>query len=142
MKPEFDYDLIKAVCTRFLFKDLKEKHLEDLIQWVAMKHWENGCRSNLKWLCIDYCRINGIGKRAKLTAKTLECATLVGFEGSDDEDSGDNGFLLNLGSVKDFKDQEDSQDIEGILEEFLAPINLNEEVLKWAIKTYSKKIAG
>lgn len=133
-KPDFNYDLVVGTCTRFLIIPLRERHLEDLIQYVSLKYWESGCRGNLVWMCIDYCRKNGIGKHAKLSAKTLECATFVGLGKDENEDQKENQFLFDQYAAE--KDEPDAPTAEGILEEFLKDLNLKTETMRWVLKNY------
>jgi hypothetical protein len=136
---EFNYELIVAICKKMLVKQLWDRHLEDLIQAVSLKYLERDCKANIKWLCLDYFRENGIGPRGKLTAKTLETAKLVGYEACEDEEN-ENYFLFNNLS-KEKSEAEEKQlhakdNYSGIIEEFIAPFNFNNEVSKWIIENY------
>ena len=133
-KPEFNYDLIRGYCTRFLFKHLHDRHLEDLIQFVAMKFWEKECRANLEWLCLDYLRKNGLGKNAKMGAKTLENSTFVGLSSDESDDVKENNFLLEKFAAEN--EEPEAIDCQGIVEEFLSDLKLKQETMKWVLRNY------
>lgn len=136
MSNEFNFDLVKGYCTRFLIPDLRNKHLEDLIQHVALRYFENGNSGNLEWYCLHYCRENGIGKYARKGSIALEVATYVGLQEDENEDSKENGFLFDRAAAQQHEDRKDPLTTEGIMEEFLEPLGLETETLKWVLKTY------
>jgi hypothetical protein len=133
---KFDYDLIQRYCHKFLIGALKEKHLEDMIQFVALKFWEKECYANLEWLCLDYLRENGIGKGATKKSSILENATMVGLQGDEDSDVKENGFLLDKAVIDNHQDQDDRLTTQGILEEFFQPLGLKQETMKWVTNNY------
>jgi hypothetical protein len=108
--------------------------------------WFEGNR-NLQWAVINYCRKNGITENGKLSAKTMERATLVGLASDENESTKEMGFLLDQGALDKFDEEQvsikeqDAWNIMGRLEEFLLPINLKEETLKWALKNYRPKLS-
>jgi len=139
---EFDFDLIKKMVFKYLFKAHHERHFEDCVQFCALQFLEG--RTNIQWTVIDYCRLNGIGDRGKQTARTLEFATLVGMS-TDDEDDNENSYLFDTYSVDKFKsEQDEDKDCRSIflgrLEEFLLPINLTQETQKWVTSIYQKRL--
>ena len=141
---QFDYELIKKMVFKYLWKQYHEKHFEDCVQFCALAYFEG--RTNIQWTVIDYCRVNGIGERGKQSAKTLEFATLVGLQSLDEEEC-ENSYLFDNFARDKFKDEENkSEDKDcrltflGRLEEFLLPINLNQETYKWAKNTYLRKL--
>lgn len=131
---EFDYDYLKKLVFRYLWKSHHERHLEDCIQYCALAYFEG--RTNVQWTVIDYCRINGIGDRGKQTARTLEFATSVGLSSDEDENVKENGFLFDKVAVENHTDQDDRDTTQGILEEFLAPLGLKMETMRWVLKSY------
>lgn len=131
---EFDYDLVKKLCYKFLWKMYHDRHLEDCIQFCSMLYLEN--RTNIQWNVIEYCRQNGIGPRGKQSASTLEFATFVGLSGDEDENVKENGFLFDIAATKDFVDQDDRPNIQGDLEEFLLPLGFKMETMRWILKSY------
>lgn len=142
---EFDYDLVKRLVFTYLWKSHHERHLEDCVQYCALA-WLEG-RTNVQWTVIDYCRINGIGDRGKVGARALEHATLVGLATDENEDNKENGFLLDIGAIQKHEEElekeikQDACNILGRLEEFLRPINLKEETLKWALRNYRPRVS-
>lgn len=134
---EFDHDLVKACCCKFLWNSLHERHLEDCIQFCCLQWFEG--RTNIQWSVIEYCRQNGIGDRGKQSAKTLEFATLVGLDSDENETTKEMGFLFDQKAIDKFqedKEQEVRLNFIGRLEEFLLPINLKKETLLWVLKRY------
>ena len=82
------YKLITRVCKGILISDLHSRHLEDMIQEVAMNFWKNGMSGNIKWMALNYLRINGFGKSGKVGAKAIENSVFVGINGASDDDCG------------------------------------------------------
>lgn len=142
---EFDYELIKKMVFKYLWKQHHERHLEDCIQFCALEFFEG--RTNIQWTVIDYCRQNGIGERGKVAARTLENATFVGLATSDDGEVNENSYLFDHHAQEEFNRNQQLQDegkdclnnFVGRLEEFLLPINLNKETFSWAKKIYLKR---
>lgn len=85
-------------------------------------------------MCMDYCRKNGIGKYAKLSAKTLENATFVGLGKDESDDQKENHFLFDQFAAQE--DEPDNESVEGILEDFLKDLNLKTETMRWVLKSY------
>lgn len=141
---EFDYNLIRGCVHKYLWKSHHERHLEDCIQDVSMQWFEGN--TNIQWAVINYCRKNGITENGKLGAKTMERATLVGLASDENEGSKEMGFLLDLGAIAKFEDEQDiekeqdaRQTFMGRLEEFLLPMNLKQETLIWVKKHYQPR---
>lgn len=135
---EFDYDFLKKLVWKFLWKQYHERHLEDCIQFCALLYFEG--RTNIEWNVIEYCRQNGIGERGKQSAKTLEeRSVFVGLETDETEDVKENGFLFKIAATKDFIDQEDRPNIQGDLEEFLLPLGFKVETMRWVLKNYQPR---
>ena len=140
------YNKITNYCKGKLVKAYYDRHLEDLTQYVAMRIWETsqkGAHQKWEWAVIDYLRINGIHQtKGKLSAKTLERSLSIDAPGPS-EDSNDSNYLLDQESISrsvqedESKHQDDS--FKGVLEVFLAPLNLNREVLKWTLQQYRVK---
>lgn len=135
---EFDYELVRKCVYKFLWKSHHERHYDDCVQYCSLMWFEG--RTNIEWTVIKYCRINGIGERGKQSAKTLEYATLVGLANDENENTKEMGFLFDHNSVVKHIEDENEKDslvtFDGALEEFLAPFNIKEGALKWAIRTY------
>lgn len=132
------YNLITSLCKKYLIKKYHDRHLEDCIQYICMKFLEG--RTNIYWNVIDYCRENGISLISKMSAKTLESSLSIDAPSFDSEDESNSEYLLNDKAQEIFVEfnkliyQEDS--LRGTIEEFLVPLNLNSEVLKWTINNY------
>ncbi|MGB0452588.1 MAG: hypothetical protein ACPGJV_02655 [Bacteriovoracaceae bacterium] len=140
------YNRVTSYCKGKLHRDLQDRHLEDLIQYVAMKIWEasqKGAHQKWEWALVDYLRINGVhSTRGKLGAKTIEKSYSIDAPGIN-EDSENSDYLLNKESIVRFEEEEknkNSDDLfKGVMEEFLAPINLKRETLKWVLRSYKIK---
>lgn len=135
------YQLITRLCTKYLFKKSHDRHLEDCIQECALMYF-NG-RTNVKWNVIEYCRINGLDqKRGKQGAKTLESSLSIDAPGLN-EDSENSMYLLDQESISrsisgdELLNRKDN--IKGVLEEFLSPLKLTSEVMKWVTESYKVK---
>jgi hypothetical protein len=136
------YQKISSYCYRKLIRAHHSRHLEDLIQYVAMRVFEQPL-SKWDWCFSDYCRENGLSRgRGRVAAQTLERSVFVGIDNPNDEEN-NRGFLLDVGEVEKFKDDNADKDcpatLEERLEEFLLPLNLKEGALRWALKTYQPK---
>lgn len=131
---EFDYDLIRRLVGKYLWKSHHDRHFEDCVQYCALQYFEG--RTNVQWTVIDYCRINGIGERGKHGARALEFAVYVGHESDESDDVKENGFLLHGEAIKQYEECENKQDAKSILETFLEPLNLKPEVLGWVLRNY------
>jgi hypothetical protein len=115
--------------------------LEDLIQYVALKHFESNGKKSWKFSCCDYIRENGlnINSYSKVGAKTLEQSFSIDAP-SKHEESDNSYYLLDqesiLRSVQDEKIINQDDYLKGTLEEFLLPLNLANEVVIWTLKNY------
>lgn len=138
---EKTYKLIIAICNKQLHKSFHDRHLEDCIQECVMLHLEG--RHNIKWNVIEYCRRNGIGNRGKQGAKALEHSLSVDAP-SPSEDSSLSEYLLDRESISRSniieRELHESDNQMGALEEFLSPLNLDGEVMKWATKSFKVKM--
>lgn len=138
------YEKIRAYCSNFLMKGHHDRHLEDLVQTVAMKYFESGMRGSWSWYCCDYTRENGLNqnKKSKQTARTLELGLSIDAPGPG-EDSENSHYLLDQESISrsDHEDQLNSQEdnFKGALEEFLSPLKLSSEVFIWITENYKVK---
>lgn len=134
------YQLIIAICKKQLHSNWHDTYLEDCIQDCVMQYLEG--RKNIKWAVIDFCRKNGLGKRGKLGAKTINYSLSIDAPGKS-EDSLDSHYLLDRESISRSLREEENRDHDdlksGVLEELLAPLKLNREVLKWTISQYKVK---
>lgn len=139
------YNAITGFCTKFLARSLQDRHLEDLVQYVAMKHFESKGKKIWQWSCCDYCRDNGlnINSYSRLGAKALENSLSIDAPGAN-EDSENSLYLLDRESILRSEQAEQSiyqQDsLRGALEVFLSPLDLNLEVLKWVTKSHKVKM--
>jgi len=138
------YNKISNFCKANLFKKFHARHLEDCIQYVAMKDWEYQGRQNWKHALINYCRENGIhNERGKLGAKTIENSLSIDMPSPSNMESDNSYFLLDQESSS--RSDYDSQLIHhddtkrGLLEEFLSPLSLSNEVIRWVTKSFKVK---
>lgn len=135
------YELIIAICHKQLVKVHHERHLEDCIQDCVLKYLEG--RTNIVWNVIEYCRQNGLSVKSKLGAKTLENSLSIDAP-SKNEESENSLYLLDQESIsrseaeENLRNQDDS--FKGALEEFLAPLNLKNKVIKWTLQQYKVKM--
>lgn len=138
------YNKISAFCFKGLIKIYHDRHLEDLIQFVAMRDFETKEKGNWSWFLADYCRANGLNKneKSKKTARTLEVSLSIDAPGAH-EDSENSNYLLDQESIsRSYIEDEmihSHDSIKGALEEFLSPLNLKMEVLKWVLKSFKVK---
>lgn len=137
------YSKIKSFCIKNLFtQSTRDRHIDDCVQFVAMSYFESGERANWGWLLIEYCRQNGIGRRGKLTAKTIENSLSIDAPGVH-EDSDSSYYLLDQESIVKSDSEYQLANIEdiksGIIEELLSPLNFNIEILKWIKKSFKVK---
>ena len=72
------YNKIRCFCSNILVSNKKERHLDDLVQTVALKHFETKGRCNWKWVACDYLRANGLSKRATIESKGFNNCQQVG----------------------------------------------------------------
>lgn len=134
------YELIIRICNKQLINVFHDRHLEDCIQDVAMQYLEG--RKNIVWNVIEYCRKNGLSVKSKQGAKTIEKSISIDAPGKNEE-SENSSYLLNQESIsrsereESFRSHDDN--FRGALEEFLAPLNLQHGVMKWALKSYKVK---
>lgn len=137
---ESDYKKIESICNRFLFRNLKPRHLEDLIQFCCLKYFENGCAGNIIWFCIDYCRLNGIGKRSKLGSMAIENSLSIDYPGSEDTDSL-SMYLIDNQQVHDEVNEclNTVENIYGYIEELLVDLSLTKDCKSWALEHYQIK---
>ena len=139
---EKTYNKIKFFCISRLIEKYRNRHLEDIVQHVAMRYFENGNRGNWLWYFNDYCRYNGLNSngRSKQGARTLEASTFVGYNNDENSDVSEAYFLFDRSSMESSESYDcklhESDNFRGALEEFLSPLNFNNEVLKWMLKTY------
>lgn len=137
---DFDYEKIKKLVWKYLWKTHHERHFEDCVQFCALAYFEG--RTNVEWTVIDYCRQNGIGERGKVAARPMESATFVGLSSDESEQVKDNGFIFEKVVHEAYLENQTEEDNDcrmtfiGRLEEFLLPIHLKEETLKWVKKIY------
>lgn len=135
------YDHIKTYCYKKLVSRLHDRHFEDLVQYVAMKHFETNGKKSWEYSVYDYCRENGISsKKPKVCARALENSLSIDWPSGESEDS---YFLIDQESIlrSDHEDQRINHDDikRGILEEFLMPLSLNRKVLEWTINHFKVK---
>lgn len=141
----FDYDLVKKMVFKYLWKNQHEKHFEDCVQYCALEWFEG--RTNLQWSVSNYCRSVGLGDKGKPGERVLEHATLVGLSTDENEDKSENGYLLDQYAVEKHKEEteivgeECRKTFMGRLEEFLLPVCLDEETFKWVKRTYRPKLS-
>jgi hypothetical protein len=139
-----EYDKIKGLVKYYLFKTHHERHYEDCVQFCALEYFSG--RTNVQWTVIDYCRQNGIGERGKLAARPMENATFVGLSSDENEQTKDNGFIFEQVVHEQFMENAVEEDNDcrmsfiGRLEEFLLPIHLKEDTLKWVKKVYQPRL--
>ena len=139
------YEKISKFCANFLFKNLHERHLEDLVQFVAMKYYESDYRGNWSWYCSDYSRINGLNNssRSKLGAIALERSLSIEAP-SKNYDAENSHYLLDQESLIRFTKEEkrtnETDNLKGILEVFLTPLSIKKETLNWILNTYKVKM--
>ncbi len=135
------YELIIAICKKQLHSSWHGTYLEDCIQDCAMQYLEG--RTNIKWSVIDFCRKNGIGKRGKHGAIALNRSLSINAPGASEE-SEDSYYLLDRESISRSDREEQfryrANSTKGILEEFLGPLNLKKETLRWAMSLYKVKM--
>ncbi len=139
-----EYDSIAKYCYKYLSKSLHDNHLSDLIQFVALKHWETDGKKKWEWSCSDYCRINGLNSisKSKKAAHLFTNSISVDSFGTTDLES-EPYYLFNAESINQsnqFINKRYEQDNAlGVLEEFLIPLNLKKEVMEWVLKNYKQK---
>lgn len=138
------YEKITAFCTKWLVKAHHDRHLEDLIQHVAMEHFATDGKKSWEFACCDYSRSNGLNanERSKQSARTIELSLSIDMPSKDGE-SDDSSYLLDQESIsRSTQDDEllhEEDNLRGALEEFLAPLKLHKEALLWAMKSYRVK---
>lgn len=138
------YNAITRFCSNFLKRDLHGRHLEDIIQFVAMKHFESKGLKSWSWSCCDYCRENGLNYNSysKAGAKALEQSLSIDAPIiSKNEENENSEYLLDQESILRSKHEVEktyqNDSYKGVLEEFLSPLNLNKEVTKWIMENYN-----
>jgi len=137
MNLEQQYKILIKWTAKYLIKKLHARHLEDCVQYIAMsvlasKTYDKkfGLQGRWDWYLKNYCRLNGLNNnsRSKQTAKTMELSHFVGE---------DTWKLDNNNSYNVVLEPEEN----GVLELLLNSIGVkNQEVMKWAIKEYRKKL--
>ena len=137
------YAKIRSFAAKFLSSKHQGIHAEDLTQYLAMKHFECGGNRRWKHICIDYFRINGIvTNRSKHGAIALGIALSIDAPSSRGEGK-DSMYLLDQESILKSENKgnngNNGNKIKDRLELFLSPLSLNNEVMKWAIKSYKVK---
>ena len=65
------YKKITTICKSILYKDLHCRHLEEMIQTVAMNYWIKKGKANISWLALNYLRESGFGSSGKQGAKNI-----------------------------------------------------------------------
>lgn len=120
------YDKIKAFVKLKVVMNLRNQHLEDCVQYVAMKVSEDGKRY-WGYLVIDYFRAQGFGKRGKVGAKVLASSVFVG-QGNDE------------GNCESLLEQEAGVEHEpqGVLHRFLCFFKIEDSARNWACSVYRK----
>jgi len=137
------YKRIHFYCKKKLVEKFQNRHLEDLTQHVAMRHFETEGKGSWEWFVADYCRENGITQgRGKMGAKAMENATFVGLQKDESEEKSEGNFLLEqYASDNAVGIQEDEGDTtRGVLEELLYPLDIKSGAMKWATKTYQSRL--
>lgn len=127
-----DLDMVRAICHKHLVKDLHDRHLEDCIQECVLL-WLEG-RKNIIWNVIEYCRRNGLSKRGKLSAMTIERSMSIDAPSISGE-SDNSEYLLNSRAIE-IAEKNECCDILGAIEELLLPLKIKPEAMKWALKSY------
>jgi hypothetical protein len=118
--------------------------LEDLIQSVALEHFESKGKQNWLWACCNYTRKNGLGTNDKLKsgARAIECSLSIDAPGRS-KDRANSEYLLNQESISrsehEARNNSLNDNFNGVLEEFLSPLNINNEAMKWVLKSYKVK---
>jgi hypothetical protein len=117
------YQKIKLFVAHKLSYSLHSRHLEDCTQHVAMKAFENPL-GTWNWFFIDYCRLNGLGNSSRLkhTAIAIERSCEINEE------------MIEAKEITEKIDIKKS--INERVEEFLEELSLNNEVKKWAMKSF------
>jgi len=60
------YTRIRKFCSRFIFKHHYHRHFEDMVQHIAMEFFrKKGKVKDLRFLAVDYCRLNGLMDRLR-----------------------------------------------------------------------------
>ena len=99
-------------------------------------------RTNIVWNVIEYCRKNGLSVKSKLGAKSLEKSSSIDAPGKSEE-SENSMYLIDQESISRSKQESEIihslDNFKGALEEFLTPLNLNSEVVKWTLQQYKVK---
>lgn len=132
MTPD-EYEKIKAFCKKTLVKKYHGNHLEDLTQYVAMKHFESGGSRGWKFLLIDYLRANGLVLEERRNNQNRAVLTrALSLDYRSDKDSNDSYHLAEESLLIEER-------IPNPLETFLKPLNLNLEVLEWIIQNCKVK---
>lgn len=137
------YKRIFFFCKGRLIEKYHCRHLEDITQHVAMRHFETEGKGKWEWFLADYCRQNGLHQtRGKLGAKTIESATFIGLQKDEDPDNSEGNYILenyasenNVGVIEDEGDS-----TRGVLEGLLSPLGIKSGAMKWATKTYQSRI--
>jgi len=122
------------MCAKHLWQRLHDEHLEDLIQYVCYRNIKNPRGIYIYWCIIDYLRLNGFGKKAKLSAVPM--ARSISIHGEDE-----NGTPVQDALFKDHAIREliyDGDYVAGEIEEFLSEQGLGGDDLKWALNQYLK----
>lgn len=118
------YRQIQSYCRKRLFRNLHQRHLEDLTQYMAMEIWRRQGDKNLRWhnVFVDYLRFNGVslGIRGKSGARALE-NTQWNYD-----------WPISAEEIVEKFTKED------IFEKLLTLMGVNKEGVKWGAKILSK----
>ena len=136
MNLKSQYETLSKWCYRRLHKKYHGRHLEDLIQHVAMEAFANasyferfGLQGRWDWYLANYCRENGLSaQKGKLSAETMEKANFVGEETWKLE----NKCVEKTSPCKSFLEEMDY---------FLSNLNLKKDAYLWAMKEQEKRLS-
>lgn len=115
---------------------MHSRHLEDLVQHLAMDWIVKNGKFNWEWSYFDYCRINGLGKRGKMGARPIENSTFVGSVENNECEEFDGELFLSLGEVEKFEEQEKSERQLDAFELLGDTLGLKQETLEWVRTNY------
>jgi hypothetical protein len=127
------YQKITLFCSKRLVKNLHDRHLEDSIQHVAMKVFQNE-KQSWEYAFLDYLRQNGISEKyGKAGAKAIERAVFVGIDDDKDEEN-NRSFLLDVPTVEKFKEVEKEDASETVLSIIAEGLNILPERAQWVLE--------
>lgn len=116
---ELNYDILKGAIYNRLYRVHHDRHLEDCTSFAVIK-WLEGVR-NYDWIVADYCRLNGLSKRAKVGSFALERASknsykITGFERGIRNDNANTvdsaSFEIEKDTYKNWLENKDEEDFE------------------------------